>query len=89
MTNYYTQRERARVYKAGEVIKLSRGRSEMPIEQAADLGLVRHDLARGGWLRLYSDPGIETAIINEAAYRARLLGPARNSAGSSDFSGGN
>jgi hypothetical protein len=89
LSNYYTQRERARVYAPGEAIKLSRGRREMSIEQAAELGLVRHDPARGGWLREYSDPGIETAIVNEAEFRARLLAPLRNAAGPSGPTDGN
>jgi hypothetical protein len=71
---YYTTTVMERRYQPGERMAFSNGYTVMTAEAAA---LFSHDLVELDretrlYRRVHSDPGLETAIINEAKLRDRL-----------------
>jgi hypothetical protein len=69
-----------RRYAPGERMTFSNGRVAMTAETADDFArdLVELDRETRLYRRVQSDPGSETAIINEARFRQELLRPIRD-----------
>jgi hypothetical protein len=74
---FYTSTVMARRFAPGDRMTFSNGRVAMTAETADHFArdLVELDRETGLYRRLQSDPGSETAIINEAKFRQELLKP--------------